>query len=246
MLRCLYLVCLILILSLTFSRATDPVKKVKPKVVLQNDTNTVRVRSFDQTALKNYSKQSYFKYNNGYVAPSPWTTFWKWLWGKINSFLSKGKNGTYFGLFLKYLFILLGLGALVFLILRLAGLDALYIFRRKAESADLPYSEMQENIHEINFDDGIETAVGQHNYRLAVRLLYLKCLKQLSDTGQIRWEINKTNNDYINELSNPSQRTAFNLLTRQFEYIWYGQFSIDAAVFARVNALFYDFKAQAA
>jgi hypothetical protein len=229
-------------LSLTVSRGADPVKKVKPKVVLQNDTTIIQVRSFDQAALKNYSKQPAFKYNDSYVGPSLWSVFWKWFWDKVDAFFSAEQRGS----LLRYLLMTLGLCALVFLILRLLGVDALNIFRRKPASADLPYSELDENIHKINFDDGIEKAVGQHNYRLAVRLLYLKCLKQLSDAGQIRWEINKTNNDYINELSNPDQRSAFNLLTRQFEYIWYGEFSIDAAVFKRVNALFYDFTGRAA
>jgi len=246
MLRCLYLVYFCFTLTFTFCRAADTVKKIKPKAVLQIDTASVQARSFDSTVLKNYSTQPAFKYNNNYAGPSLWAAFWKWFWNWLTSFLSKGKRGSIFTLFLKGLFILLGLGALIFLILRLAGVDALNIFRRKALAAGLPYSESVENIHEINFDDGIEKAIAQHNYRLAVRLLYLNCLKQLSDAGQIRWEINKTNNDYVNEINNQEQRIAFNLLTRQFEYVWYGEFIIDAPVFKKVNAMFNDFKGRTA
>ncbi len=246
MLRCLYLICFCLTLSLTASRASGPVKKPKPAAVLQNDTATVQVRNFDKADLNNYAKQPIFKYKEGYVGPSLWDTFWKWFWNWWDSFFSKGNRGSILVLFLKYLFILLGVGTVIFVILRLAGVDALYIFKRKAASANLPYSESTENIHEINFDEGIEKAVAQHNYRLAVRLLYLKCLKQLSDAGQIHWEINKTNSDYGNELANQEQRIAFNLLTHQFEYVWYGEFIIDGTLYTKVNALFNDFRGRPA
>jgi hypothetical protein len=108
-------------------------------------------------------------------------------------------------------------------------------------TANLPYSESLENIHDINFDGEIEKAVTQHNYRLAVRLLYLRCLKQLSDAELIKWQIDKTNSAYINELSNQEQRKVFKTLTLQFEYVWYGEFAIDAPVFKNINTLFQDF-----
>ncbi len=109
----------------------------------------------------------------------------------------------------------------------------LNIFRRKSLSANLPYSESLENIHEIDFDAEIEKAVSQHNYRLAVRMLYLKCLKQLSDATLIKWQPEKTNSAYINELNDVVKRTAFKLLTRQFEYVWYGEFAIDGSTFIK-------------
>jgi len=124
----------------------------------------------------------------------------------------------------------------------MAGINLLNVFRRKSLNAEVPYHESLENIHEINFDDELERAINQHNYRLAVRLLYLKCLKQLSDAELIRWQIDKTNNAYITELNNPAQREVFKTLTLQFEYAWYGEFPIDAAVFKNINALFMDFK----
>ncbi len=226
--------------------AAKHAKIAAPKLVLRNDTTKVQLRAFDKTALKNYSTQPEFKYEGAYKGESAWSLFWRWFWNMVGAILSRGKNASLFALFIQYLFILLGVGALIFLILRLAGVDALNIFRRKPVAANIPYAESLENIHEIDFDADIEKAVAQHNYRFAVRLLYLKCLKQLSDAGQITWELNKTNSTYINELANLEQRIAFNLLTRQFEYIWYGEFIIDGQVFKKVNLLFHDFKATTA
>ena len=240
MLRFFYLICFILLFSTGIGMAAKPVKTVVAKVVLHNDTTTVHQRNFNQLALKKYSKQPEFQYSDVYTGPSLWHRFWSWFWHWVGEHLSN--NGSILGLFFTYLFIALGLGALAFLILRLVGVDPLNIFRNRAVSANIPYAESLENIHEIDFDSEIERSIAQHNYRFAVRLLYLKCLKQLSDAGQIQWEINKTNSVYINELTNTEQQIAFNLLTRQFEYIWYGDFIIDAPVFQKVNTLFHDFK----
>jgi hypothetical protein len=130
--------------------------------------------------------------------------------------------------------------------LLLLGINILGIFRRKSATAPIPYSEFFEDINEINFDTEIEKAIAKHNYRFAVRLLYLRCLKKLSDGGLIEWQIDKTNSTYINELTDQRQREAFGILTRQFEYIWYGEFGIDGQVYKNIDSSFQDFNKQVA
>jgi hypothetical protein len=233
---------MILMLDLNFSMAADSAKATGAKAVLRNDTTAIKLRNFDKTALKSYSKQPAFKYDGTYTDTSLWSRFWGWFWKMADSLLSK----KYSARIVSYLLIAVGLSAITFLVLKLTGVDALNIFRRRSAAAGLANTNNVENIHKINFDSGIEKAEAAHNYRLAVRLLYLKCLKQLSDAGHIRWEINKTNSDYLNELSNQEQRIAFQLLTQQFEYIWYGEFTLDASVFKKINSLFHDFKIGAA
>ena len=110
------------------------------------------------------------------------------------------------------------------------------------KNIDIPYSESLENIHQITFDEEIEKALGQRNYRLAIRLLYLSTLKQLNDANFIQWQVDKTNSAYVNELTDAERRQSFSVLTRQFEYVWYGDFFIDGPSFQNINALFQDFK----
>ena len=154
----------------------------------------------------------------------------------------RGTIANIFSTVLGYLFVGFGVAALVFLIMKLIGIDAFNVIRRKPKSTPLPYDESAENIYAIDFDAEIEKAISQQNYRLAVRLLYLRSLRQLSDAGLINWDVTKTNSIYVDELSNAEQRVAFKLLTRQFEYVWYGEFMIDAPVFKKISALFNDFK----
>ena len=97
------------------------------------------------------------------------------------------------------------------------------------------------NIHEIDFDQNIEDAVNGKNYRLAVRLLYLKSLKRLSDSGLIDWQINKTNSVYVNELNHPTKKTEFLKLTHQFEYIWYGEYFLERPGYQHIESSFKEF-----
>jgi len=144
------------------------------------------------------------------------------------------------------LFIALGAAALIFVIFKLAGVDLLSAIKGKPMNAPLPYDESDENIYAIDFEPEIENAIAQQNYRLAVRLLYLRTLRQLSDANLIHWENTKTNSIYINELIDTDQRLAFKLLTRQFEYVWYGEMIIDSDVFKKISVLFTNFKIKVA
>ncbi len=218
-----------------------PVKPVKQKLVVHNDTALVIQRYFNGAALKNYSAQKEFQYGNGgYAGESLWTRFWKWFWSLFDT-----DDKSILGRIEQYVLIALGIAALVFLILKLVGVDALNVVRRKPLSATLPYNESVENIYETDLDAELEKAIAHQNYRFAVRILYLRSLRQLSDAGLIKWDINKTNSIYINELTDAEQRIAFKILTRQFEYVWYGEFIIDMPVFTKISTRFNDFKVKA-
>ncbi|WP_162996556.1 DUF4129 domain-containing protein [Mucilaginibacter celer] len=224
------------------------IKKAAPAVplIMKKDTAAIAVRYFDTVKIQALKKQPEFQYNDTVESsPSLWRRFWNWLkslFKPIKIGTNVSKFWVVFGYVLKYLLIIGGLAGVVFLSLKLAGIDMLNVFRRKPASANLEYSELFEDIHEINFDDEIEKAIAQHNYRLAVRLLYLRSLKHLSDADLIKWQPEKTNNAYIDELSNSEQKRFFKTLTLQFEYVWYGEFAINAQAFNKINTAFTDFK----
>ncbi len=236
MLRYFYL-CIIFTALQTGLAFAEPVSEAKKPLAAKYDSLAVNARNFDGPALDNYRQLKEFQYTEDYVDLSLWDRLWRWFWSWFDP-----ADSTVFGKGIRYILITLGILALVFLIVKLAGLDPLAIIRRKSTVAPLPYTEFTENIHQIDMDAELDKAVKSGNYRLAVRLLYLKCLKQLNDAGLIHWEANKTNSQYSNELQDIEQRLAFNLLTHQFEYIWYGEFNIDANIFNRVNHLFDNFK----
>ena len=84
----------------------------------------------------------------------------------------------------------------------------------------------------------IKQAIELKNYRLAVRYYYLNILKQLEGKQLIVYEQQKTNEDYINEISKENIKKSFEKLTRLYDFVWYGNFDINELEFGRVEADF--------
>jgi len=211
---------------------------------LRLDTSKIAVHSFNADSIEKYNNSPDFNYDkNTKKAGLSWRDrFWRWIWELIEKLFGSGPSSTPSFGFLKYVVWAMALGLVVFIIVKLAGIKISNIFNRKSKEIQIPYTESLENIHEITFDEEIEKALNQRNYRLAVRLLYLRTLKQLSDAGLIHWQLEKTNSAYLNELKDQSQKQTFGILTRQFEYVWYGDFPVDGQSYQNINALFHDFK----
>ncbi|MGH2624045.1 MAG: DUF4129 domain-containing protein, partial [Sphingobacterium sp.] len=72
----------------------------------------------------------------------------------------------------------------------------------------------------------------------AIRLLYLRSLKQLTDQQYIDWQPGKTNQAYIQELSEKPFQANFALLTSQFEYTCYGDFTVQKQHFIIIKEAF--------
>jgi hypothetical protein len=249
--RFIYLIFFILLVHLGYGASTKPVTTKHEKAVLKTDSSAMSVRQFNKAALENYRKSPEFQYKEDIVNISWWGRFWRWFWNWLGHLFSFGSKGNYtfwriFWQIAQIAIVVLGIGALIFFIFKALGMNLLHIFRRKPSAAPIPYSEFFEDINAINFDEEIENALAKANYRFAVRLLYLKCLKHLSDTGKIEWQIDKTNSAYIGELTDSRQQDAFRTLTRQFEYIWYGEFAIDKQIYSNIDSSFSYFNKQVA
>ncbi len=61
--------------------------------------------------------------------------------------------------------------------------------------------------------------------RLAIRYSYMLLLQLLQQKGQIQYRPDKTNYEYYHEL-NETYKKDFRILTRQYEYAWYGNFEV--------------------
>jgi hypothetical protein len=236
-----------LLIMASFTAAADTIapKKAVIKAIpktLQVDSSNINYRHFNGKAINNYANDPEFSYHkNAEAQESLWDKFWNWFWNMIGKLFQTGQSAGG-GSIIKYLLIAAVVAGLIFLIIKLIGADLSNIFSREPKQVDMPYSESLENIYEINFDTEIEAALAQRNYKLAVRLLYLSSLKQLNDANLIHWQIDKTNKAYLDELNNTDQRQSFTVLTRQFEYVWYGNFPVDGHSFQNIRTLFIDFK----
>ena len=238
-----------LLISIFLLNAAAASGKKQIPAKIRADSSKIQVRKIDNQAIDKFRHDKDFDYREGKnYDMSAWTRFWAWvsyiifwIWEKIKSAFASIPGS---GIFLKYLLLVGAIGFLVFIVLKSLGIDISNLWRREPEKIQVPYNESLEDIHGIRFDDEIYKAIAHYNYRLAVRLLYLKCLKQLSDGQLIHWQIDKTNSAYLFELTDAVQKQTFGVLTREFEYIWYGTFSIDQQAFSTLQQLFQDFKKQ--
>ncbi len=131
------------------------------------------------------------------------------------------------------------LGFLVYLIVRALLTGSGFSITR----SDRPKSSF--NIEQIQTDllDGdwialMNKAVEQSEYKLAVRYYFLAYLKALHLQKRIELHPDKVNRDYRNELSDYAVKSEFEVLSRLYDYCWFGDFEIDKEQFERVRMLF--------
>lgn len=206
----------------------------RPDQQAPNDSLPVASRAFDQRELRALQEDDGLKYlGKSTVGMGIWDWIKMFFLSILRSIL-EGLTGTNAGNILLWL---LGLAVLVVIVLTLLKVDAFKVLYRGKGSA-LAHQTLEENIHEMNFDDLIQEAVSRQDYRRGVRLTFLYALKILSDNHQIRWEHGKTNHDYLAELKAGETKTGFRDLSFYFDYAWYGNFTITKELYTKVQHTF--------
>jgi hypothetical protein len=166
-----------------------------------------------------------------------------WLWRHLGN---KGVNGKFSSLpnlwdFLELIIIAAAITLFIYFILKSQGVG---LFSKNSGNG-LAFTETHEDISQMNFDELIAKAAGSAQYRQAVRYLYLKSLKQLSDLDLIKWKADKTNRDYTIELRSSPFSKLFSEITMLFDYAWYGNAAINENTFSRIKNAFEQFNRQA-
>lgn len=134
-------------------------------------------------------------------------------------------------------------GFVTFLILYLYNSNV-GLFRKSANIAIDEEENEHSDIFAINYNKEIDKAIGLNDYRLAVRLMFLRLLRNLSDKKIIQYKPDNTNLDYLAQLRSTAMYPEFFRLTRNYEYSWYGQFDIDKEKFAVIKKEFENFESK--
>jgi hypothetical protein len=95
-----------------------------------------------------------------------------------------------------------------------------------------------------DYDALIAKAVAIKNFRLATRYHYLKALQQLSQKEAILLAADKTNFQYLSELTGKPCKQAFASVLLVYEYVWYGEFEMDENKFYQIQKAFKNFDNQ--
>lgn len=127
--------------------------------------------------------------------------------------------------------------ALLFILVTLIIVGIFFFIKRfrktigRNDKDILSAEEVEKNIDSVNFDQLIQNAIAERNYRLAIRFYYLKSLKLMADKNVIEYNRHKTNYDYFYEIKNPNLKNLFKETSLTFDYLWYGDYSAQESDF---------------
>ncbi len=201
------------------------------------DTSKVVVRTPAESTLSKFRNDKTFIYDRAKTPLTLWDKITLWISNRIKElFTSEG-----FPVIVRYFLYLIVAVAVILVIFVLLKSNVRGIFYGKQGESKTKFKIVEEDINQVDFEKRINDAVNNRDYKLAVRLYYLKILKLLSDNKIIDWQINKTNSAYVREVRKLDLHNNFEKLTLIFEWIWYGEFPIDEASFVKVKDIFTEF-----
>lgn len=200
-----------------------------------SDSSAIVPRQPDAKVLDDLRSDRSFQYEDDPIPPENPLARWLQAWmRKIRHFFS----GDSYEAFWKYVLMLAALGVVVYILYKAKVLD--YVFPSRAAKRVQNYTVEEENIHETDFEGATERALQAGDWRLAIRLRYLKVLQLLVHAGLIDWKPEHTNQMYVRQLDKWPLQTKFAELTRYFEYAWYGEFPVNQYAYDEMKSLSVD------
>lgn len=200
-----------------------------------DDSSKVELRTFSPDKIEKFRNNPKYNYESKESwLKAAWNRFLEWL-GRLF-----GKNirraGSAGGS--DILNALIAVAAVILLIFGLSKVKFRSWITGKGAVVEQEYTVEEENIHDIDFDKDIRDAEKEGDYRRAIRLLFLKTLKSLTDAELIYWDPNKTNHQYLYELKGTSIYSQFVKCTYVFDVVWYGEWKIDQSYYLTNKPLF--------
>lgn len=211
----------------------------KENFEIYQDNDSIQTKSFRENFQKDYATEE-FQYEPVLKDTSRWDNFKAWLayWlDRIFSFGGKG-NSSVWDIVIKTIAILIVLFVVYLIVKAIINKEGGWIFGKSSKRKITATEFSEEDIHSIDFRTIIDKSKAANNHRLSIRYYYLWLLKRMSDNGVIEWDIEKTNSDYLYEIKRTALKEDFQYLSYIYDYSWYGEFTIDDALFAKAEKAF--------
>jgi len=205
--------------------------------VQQTDSSDIEVRTVQESELERYQEDPDFNYEKDYESSEPWIFL---LLGWVLSLMSEIFGNQYGDFVLKLILIIFFVIALALLLNALFTGNLTSSFTSKNASKKLSIELDKQHIHSVDLGKDLDKAIQKKNFRLAAKFLYLMVLRSLDDSEIIDWKADKTNHEYLTEISNSSIRNLFSKLTLYYDYTEYGDFEIDADRFLKMRSVYSD------
>jgi hypothetical protein len=207
--------------------ASDSLGLEKPKVIFSSiDTMAFAVKRPSAALEQKIFSDPKLKYNlNVKYDPGIFERFMDWLsdliFGNTNY-----ENINFTRKLIIWTVIILCVIVVIWILMKS---DLSRLIRPKSKMTSFNFSEITEDLSTINFDKMIEDAFKNDDYRTAVRWNYLKCLYLLEKGGHLMFQPAKTNIDYQYDLKRSPFLNEFISVSKIYDYVWYGKFTVDRA-----------------
>lgn len=207
---------------------------------IQIDSSTVGAKTFSKNFKKKYTDQD-FIYEQKAPEKSYWDRFKDWLASilrSIFSFSTTEASLKFTVLFLRIVAVLVIVLVIYLIVKAIINKEGQWIFGKNSQKRTVHYSDIEKNIHLLDFEKLIKESLASGEKRTAVRYYYLWLLKTMAEHNYIEWDIEKTNSDYLYELQKPAHKEEFTYLSYLYNYIWYGEFEINDTTFNKAENRF--------
>jgi hypothetical protein len=212
--------------------------RAQDSLAVQIDSSRIDARSFSDNLTEKYKGEE-FDYESSVEGESQnfIARALSWILQKISEIFGVEIDPTTYKIIEFILYAVLIVFALYMIVRLLVGKNAASFFSKDSRKL-APLNIQEEHIEQIDLDEFIKNALAQNDYRLAIRFMFLKALKELSFRNIIAWHFDKTNLDYYHEIEHPELKENFKDLSYLYDYVWYGEFDLDASGFANAQTNF--------
>jgi len=202
---------------------------------LKYDSSKIEVRIPDYSKIEDFRNMPEFQYEKNYEAPvTLWDRIIFWLLKQLSKLFGNTGSAPY----IRYLII----GLLIFgFVLLFLNTNVQALFFKSKRHLKIDYNISDEDLSKMNLDELIDNEIRNKSYRTAVRYLFLKTLKILTEKQIIEWKINKTNRDFLVEVKERKYYQTFKNISQTFEYVWYGNFNLNSDEFVNIHKKFIEF-----
>ncbi|WBL21032.1 DUF4129 domain-containing protein [Zunongwangia sp. HRR-M8] len=200
------------------------------KSVRYDENSNISPLKFEKTTIENLKQNEDFNYLEEEQHKNWWQQFKEWINQKYEQFLNwlfgDYDAGSFFGLIIKIIPYILLVGIVILVIWLFTRINPGKNILQEPKAANVNLDNEEEIIQNADIPALIKEAIENGQYRMAVRYYYLQALKELDLKNVIDFEAQKTNDDYISEISNTQLNNIFKKVTRIYNFIWYGDFQV--------------------
>ncbi len=192
------------------------------------------LRPFDAEAIAALQQDPALAYENDIQrAPSAWDRFK----AMVEEWLARLVDRSVAGLIGSNLYLVISAALLLLGLYLLSRGGLRNVLRGTRRNTPLVQAQ-QEDLGTMDLDARLLEAESRGDLRYAIRLRYLRLLRDLQDQGLIQWHPDHTDHDVQEQLQDPGLRARFAHAALIFQWVWYGHAALDADRYARLQRPF--------